>query len=315
MEPLKVSLILLNWNRADDTIECLRSLQGVRYENLDVILVDNGSTDGSVDKIAKLFPSLHIIKNGRNLGFAGGCNVGIMDAIRHGADLICLLNNDTVADSDFVREMVAVAGENPSIGVLGSKIYYYDRRELIWFGDPIFNPLTGRAKDRSFHRIERNDSIEPHDVTFVSGCSMMVRREMIDRVGLLDERFFCYGEEIDWCIRAKRAGFRIILVPKSRVYHKVSMTTGGRNQGITMYYRIRNYLFLIKKHYPLHPRLLNALREILIIMWHMAALFRLNINKLEGIRFTLLGVKDYYRGVFGQMPESYQKRVRIRQQR
>ncbi|MEW6327413.1 MAG: glycosyltransferase family 2 protein [Thermodesulfobacteriota bacterium] len=311
MKPLKVSLILLNWNRAGDTIECLRCLQDVTYENLTIILVDNGSTDGSVDKIAKLFPNLLIIKNGINLGFAGGHNVGIMHAIRNGADLICLLNNDTVTDSNFVREMVAIAGEDSSIGILGSKIYYCDRRELIWFGDPIFNPFTGRAKDRSFHRIEMNESIEPHDVPFVSGCSMMVRKEMIEQVGLLDEHFFCYGEEIDWCIRAKRAGFRIILVPKSRVYHKVSMTTGGRNQGITMYYRIRNYLFLIKKHYPLHPRLLNSLREILVIMWHIAALFRLKINKLEGIRFMLLGVKDYHRGVLGQMPESYLKRLLI----
>jgi len=215
----RISIIMLNWNSIDDTRECLESLKKVTYPNYDIIVVDNASKGDD----AKLLSSEYgnqtmIISNAENLGFPEGNNVGIRQALKKGSDFCLLLNNDTIVDPEFLSELVEVA-KDPSIGVVGSKIYnYYDSNRVDSAGGKALYWLMlfmakGYEKDMG-----QFDTIEDRDFVFAN--SMLIKREVFEKVGLLDPDFFFGAEEYDYCIRVKRHGYRIVYVPTSKIWHK-----------------------------------------------------------------------------------------------
>lgn len=215
----RISIIMLNWNSIDDTRECLESLRKVTYPNYDIIVVDNGSEGDD----AKLLSSEYgnqamIISNAENLGFPEGNNVGIRQALKKGSDYCLLLNNDTIVDPEFLGELVEVV-KDPSIGVVGSKIYnYYDSNRIdstggsAWYWLMLFK-TKGYEKD-----VGQFDTVEDRDYIFAN--SMLIKREVFEKVGLLDPAFFFGAEEYDFCIRVKRHGYRIVYVPTSKIWHK-----------------------------------------------------------------------------------------------
>ncbi|MCR4287544.1 MAG: glycosyltransferase family 2 protein, partial [Deltaproteobacteria bacterium] len=147
----KVFVIVLNWNGYQDTIECVESLKGVDYPDLEIIIIDNGSIDDSVEVLRRRFPALLVLETGRNLGFAGGANFGIRRALNDGADYVIVLNNDTVVDEGFVRELVEAAREHKDAGILCSKVYFYDRPDAIWYAGAEFNTLLGWGRHRGYN--------------------------------------------------------------------------------------------------------------------------------------------------------------------
>jgi len=255
-QPPSVAIVVLNWNGRDDTLECLASLRRVDYPACQVIVVDNGSHDDSVATIreaAICAPTessrLTLIETGENLGYVGGNNVGLKHAQVLGVDYVLLLNNDTTVAPDFLRRLVEAAEADPAVGVVGPTIYYFDRPDVIWSAGGAIDWQRGRTRMVGLDEQDRGQfGSEPRPVDFVTGCALLIKRSVIERVGLLDVQFFAYYEETEWCARAARAGFKICHVPRAKIWHKISPTARA-DSPTTHYYMTRNrLLFLAATH-------------------------------------------------------------------
>jgi GT2 family glycosyltransferase len=241
----KVAVIVLNWNGRDITAECLESLQLVTYPNFEVILVDNGSADGSAEFFRRNYPLVLLLENGQNLGFAGGNNAGIKTALQRGADYVLLLNNDIIVDPDFLSQMVAAGEAHSEVGFLGPKIYYYDRPNVMWYAGGEISLRRGLSRHYGFGENDRGQYEDPSYVNFVTGCSLLVKCDAIRNIGFLDEAMFCYGEDADLCIRARKAGYCGYYVPAAKVWHKIGASKGGT---FSLYMGTRNAMYLVRKH-------------------------------------------------------------------
>lgn len=239
--PPKVAIVILNWNNGAVTVECLRSLEQVSYGNFFTIVLDNGSTDDSVEVIQRAYPGLSIIRNGKNMGFAGGNNPGICQALEQGADYVLLLNNDTEVAPDFLDQLVSTVNANPKTGIASAKIYYFSEPDRLWFAGGKVDYWTGSTLHMGDLEKDEGQYDQVADTDFVSGCAMLIKRDVIEKIGLLYEPFFLYYEDSDFCSRAKRASYRIILAPKAKVWHKVSSTT-GKIKDLQLFYGQRNML-------------------------------------------------------------------------
>ncbi len=244
----RVAVVVVNWNRPDDTAECLSSLAALDYPDLFTILVDNGSTDGSVERLRSLFPECTYISNTRNLGFAEGNNVGIRHALSAGADYVLLLNNDATIDRDTLTLLVQVAQSDPSIGIVGPKIYLADRPRVIWFGGGKVDEKLGLPIHLGWMQEDTGEEESIADVDYICGCALLAKAELFPRLGLLDSDYFLLFEDTDFCARARDGGYRVVLVPQASVYHKASSSFGGDASPQYLYYFHRNNLIYVKKN-------------------------------------------------------------------
>lgn len=290
----KVAIIILNWNGWLDTLECLESVYQITYPNYNVILVDNGSEDGSIEKIkeycdgrieleskffmynygnkpikiieymryevddgeidgrGELERRLTIIKNEMNYGFADGNNIAIRYAIKAlSPEYFLLLNNDTVVDTKFLITMIKVGENDKTIGIVGPIVYDYIEQNRVQSAGVKLRWNTGRQRElRSNERsneIDSNQFEEVSDVDYVAGCALLVKAELIKIIGYLDPDYFAYWEETDWCIRAKKAGYRVFCVPKSKIWHKGS-STSTKISGFYEYHMTRNMFWFMQQH-------------------------------------------------------------------
>lgn len=299
----QVSIVLLNWNQLDLTIDCLNSLAKITYPNYEIILVDNGSTDGSPIIIKSLYPDVQIIENRENLGFSEANNVGMRYALSIGADYLLLLNNDTVVDPDFLNELIHNSESDPRIGILGPKMYYYDNPHVIWCaGNSIdwFNGSVERLRADEFD--VENDHEEPSEVDYITACAIAVKRQVIDDIGLFDPRFFIYYEEADLCTRAKASGFQVIYVPKSKIWHKVSATMGTASAA-TSYYMARNSFLFIWRNLQGFQRWRPILISLFNNLWTMLAYTILPKNRhmIHNRNAILYALRDVLLGNWGKM--------------
>ena len=242
----QVMVIVLNWNGLTDTLECLESLSRLDYPACELVVVDNGSTDGSPAIIRVRFPDVTLVETGENLGFTGGNNLGLRRALEQGADYALLLNNDTEVAPDFLRLLVEAAEADPRIGIVGPTIYYHAQPQVIWSAGGHIDWRRGRTWMLGLNEFDVGQfGDEPRDVDFVTGCALLVKRAVMEQVGLLDERFFAYYEETEWCVRARRAGFHIAHVPRATVWHKMPLD-GRESSPSVHYYMTRNRLLFLK---------------------------------------------------------------------
>jgi GT2 family glycosyltransferase len=215
-----IVVIVLNWNLAADLAECLASLAATTDAEIQVVVVDNASTDGSVEMVRSRFPEVVLIVNERNLGFAAGNNVGLRYALDLGAEYAFLLNNDTVVAPDLLARLLAVAEAEPSLGILGPKILYHGTDDEVWYlGHRIHRWLPVPL------RVPATSNAAWLPVDYVSGCGMWIRREVLETAGLLDETLFMHYEDADYCRRAAAAGYGLACVPGARMWHKVSRSS------------------------------------------------------------------------------------------
>ncbi len=228
--PPKVSIVVLNWNGWSDTLECLASLEHLDYSDYQVIVVDNGSTDDSVLHIRQHFPHVELLETERNFGFSAGCNLGIIRALEQGADYVWLLNNDTTVDPHALAGLVSTASSDTRIGATGSAIYSARRPHHLdaWGGGRI-NFWLGRS--RHAVRPVPNEAID-----FLTGASILISRPVLEQMGLLDEGFFMYWEDADYCYRLRRAGYRITVAGESRIWHKGSASVGKASPQMDTYF-------------------------------------------------------------------------------
>jgi hypothetical protein len=287
----KVTIIILNWNGWEDTIECLESVYQIKYPNYDIVVVDNGSKDQSVEKIKRYASGslsvesnffkynsdnkpLHLIeysqeelkfsgtitkdvenlppekkliliKNDQNYGFAEGNNIAIRYALEKlKPDYILLLNNDTVVDRCFLDELIQIAERDPDIGILGPTIFDYKLPcriqstglKILWNKGDAINLLY-----------EDNFSESAQKVDAVTGCTLLAKSELLDKIGLLNKKYFAYFEEVEWCVRARRAFYEIVYVPKGKIWHKGGVTS-NKIKGFALYQHTRNRFWFMKQY-------------------------------------------------------------------
>lgn len=244
----RVIIIILNWNGKDITADCLGSLCAVTYPNFGILLVDNGSEDGSVAFLRERFPGLEVIENGSNLGFAEGNNVGIRRVLEKGADYVLLLNNDTIVDPGFLDGLVRAAGTDGNIGFAGPKTYFYDhngRKDIISFAGGLLDMWRGKSIHIGEKCEDRGQFDNNRNVDYVEGSCMLARTDMVRKIGMMDPAYFAYWEETDWCVRAAKAGYRSVYVPSSRIWHRVNASSIGSSN---IYYLTRNRLWFMRKY-------------------------------------------------------------------
>jgi GT2 family glycosyltransferase len=245
----RVSIVIVIWNGRDDTIECLSSFRADAYPNREIIVVDNGSSDDSVPVIRAQFPEVVVLQTGKNLGFTGGNNVGIRHAVESGADYVYLINNDTTVEPDALAKLIEAAEANPDAGLVAPVIHDFDPPREIWFAGSMINLRHGSA----WHDNKRQPSREemPYEVPWVTGCAMMIRAGLLRKLGGFDDRYFLSWEDVDLSLRIRNEGQRLLVVPRSRIYHKGGQS-GKNMDGIYGYYQVRNSLLLASKHSGRH---------------------------------------------------------------
>ncbi|WP_048191099.1 glycosyltransferase family 2 protein [Methanobacterium sp. SMA-27] len=287
MENPKVAIVILNWNGWKDTIECLESIYQINYPNYRVVIVDNNSSDDSIQKIkdysmgkleikSKFFENnpdnkpieviednefeitdfnndnnLILLKNDINYGFAEGNNIGIRFALKmFHPDYVLLLNNDTVTDKDFLKVLVYEGEKEKKVGLLGPKVYYYDNPNVIWCIGGKIDWKFARGINVGINEIDNGQYNKKKSFEYINGSAVLVKRKVFDNVGLLDKKFFLYFEEADLALRAAEKGFNCLYIPKAKIWHKVSRSGGGIRREIGLYYITRNRWIFMKKWAP-----------------------------------------------------------------
>ena len=294
----KVSIILLNWNNWNETKECLESLRNVDYPNFEVLVVDNGSNEGERKELRrfKVYDlRFKILWNANNLGFAGGNNVGIKYALEYGADYVMLLNNDAIAAPDFLTELVKAAASDSSLGILGSRIYKYGTDEVVFDGGKINLWLTKGEHVTSYELRVTSYGI----VDYITGAAMLIKKEVVEKIGLMREEYFLYYEDVDWCIRARRAGYKCMLVPTSKVWHKVSATNKEGSPSY-IYYHTRNAFLLARFNGNKLQKIAAYISGVWILLKQAIKLFLMPSRRLWATSMTR-GVLDFYRGKYGKI--------------
>ncbi len=310
---MKVMVVVLNWNGKSDTLACLDSLKG----HPEIIVVDNGSHDGSASAIRNQFPHVLVIETGRNLGYAGGNNVGIQRALKSKADAILLLNNDTIADAEMIQAFIQSAENNPQVGLWGGYPLRFSDPECldhlggIWKSEKGDFELIGLGSKKGFRTSESLD--------YVCGCALFIRREVFEKIGLLETKFFLFWEEADFAMRAKKAGFGVEVCYNARLFHKVSASFIGGSPHKKYFWWRGRLLWIERNCSPaekkrlfrqlIHPELWHY-QKLLWIKKVQVQLLKIirkekiqeKEEKLKQYRAIIQGLRDYLQGEFGVGP-------------
>lgn len=238
-----VSIVTLTWNTTDITCDFLRSInEHCTYNNLEIIIVDNGSKDDPTGVFKSIRPDVKVILNGKNLGFTGGNNVGIKAAT---GDYLFIVNNDTEFTPGLIEGLLEIFNEYPDAGIVSPKFhYFFHKGTLEYAGYNTVNIFTGRNAMVGCKEKDEGQYNEIKETNYAHGGGMMVPRKVIEEVGGLPEEFFIYYEEFDWCEQIKRKGYKVYYQPNSLIYHKESMTTGKASPFKTFYHTKNRILFM-----------------------------------------------------------------------
>lgn len=251
-----LAVVVLSWNGAALTLDTLRSLEACHVPEswrLRTLVVDNASTDGSPERVREAFPGVELLVLAENRRFAGGNNEGLRRALDGGADAVMLLNNDVVADPKLIEKLLAALDEQPQAGAAAPLIYFAPPTDRIWYGGGRCRPWLAHSSHRGLRDRDHGQYRSIEDTGYLTGCCLLATAEAWRKVGLLDERYFIYAEDADWCLRARAAGFRLLFVPTARLWHRVSAssanaTGGGAMNAWKVYQRLRANVTLWARH-------------------------------------------------------------------
>ena len=299
MKEPKIAIIIINWNTYQLTFNCLKSLGSCSYKNKKVFFVDNGSTDGSGDKIALEFPKINYIKNEENEGFTGANNKALKVVLKQNFDYVLLLNNDTEVNPNFLSLLQSRMDSDKNLAATQPLILDFSNKKTIWSAGGSYNTFFCLFKTR-YKGIIYNPKLKIDTFTnWISGCCVLVKTAAIREVGLLDNRFFAYFEDADWSIRMTNLGYKLGVVPSSIIYHhksgsvkKNNTSNEGNLSPYTHYLNVRNHIYLIKKH-TFFNRKGSCLYQILkIISYFIYFILRGRLGKFKMVwRGVLDGIK------------------------
>lgn len=322
----KIAVIILNWNGKRDTLDCLDSARQIDYPNYQVVVVDNGSSDDSVQAIRQAHPKAMVLETGANLGYAGGNNVGIRWALEQGFEGILLLNNDTIVDPGLLSAFAEAETRFPGAGVFGAKIYYFSPSDVLWFAGGTWQPESMGFKHIGLGKQDGPAYSEARAFDYMTGCALYASANVYRDIGLLDEAFFLTFEETDWCYRARKRGYQCMFIPEAKLWHKVSASFGGNSSPLHNYFMVRNKLLWARRHLPwraflrLQVKMLGSLSQSLIPtfflasghhsfikrwLWSIAswrAGFKRRLADATN-RSSMYGLRDFYLGRFGDCPQ------------
>ena len=321
----KVAIVVLNWNGAKDTLACLESLQKQLYRNFVVLVVDNGSTDDSLANLRGYLASypVELLETGRNLGYAGGNNVGIRYALQSGAELVLVLNNDTVVASDLLVRLVEATEKYPDSGMFSPRVMYMDAPDTVWDDGSKWNAAKLAMESHGRGRREPELDSADHESDSACGAALFVRAELARQIGLLEESFFLVWEEVDWSFRARFAGWKIMVIPKAKVWHSIGVSFCSEASPLRRYFSVRNELHWFRRH----ASALSRARLWMNTIRRLVPRFCINTDRRERLRKRLIwalidyggtwigkggrleylamrrGVSDYLHGRLGDCPE------------
>ena len=251
---LSIAVILVNWKKYNLTSKCIDSLNKSNYKNFKIILVDNEYSEKSLIDLRNKHKELIVFKEKNNLGFAGGNNIGIRYALENDYDYIMLLNNDTEVKENFILPLVERIERDHSLGAVQPLILNFSNKSIIWNAGGKLNKFLGLTSTR-LNNNKLNSSIVFNDFTdWISGCGILIKSEIVKKIGLLDEKFFTYYEDVDWSLRMKSLGYDLGFVKESIIYHHGSSSSKNKKtkEGVISskihYFNIRNHILLLKKH-------------------------------------------------------------------
>lgn len=281
MNKKKVFIVILNYNSWQDTIECLHSLIKINYQNYHIVIVDNDSPDASMKKIKQymiekkighiFFKSpeesmsyrnnisfVSLIQSGYNGGYAYGNNIAVKYALSNEADYVLILNNDTIVDPNFLKPMVDICENDKRVGIVGGKILFYDRQNIIWFNGGKFNPYTGKIKHCNFKEKDIGQT-PPEHITFMTGCMMLIPAHILKKVGLINEEYFMYVEDLEFSQRVLKNGYKLKICQNSHVWHKVESNINRRLTKFSTYFIAKNKIKFIKDNLPFFYKITSFL--------------------------------------------------------
>jgi hypothetical protein len=297
--------IVLNWNGREETLHCLTSLR-MQTEPPTIVVVDNGSTDGTPDAVRAAFPETTVIETGANLGYAAGNNVGMRHALASGAEYVFVLNNDVTTEADCVERLVEACAHQADIAAVAPKSLGAAPANRIHFAG---GSISGRGETHhiGLGRPDGPAFDAPCDTEWLTGCAVLFPRSALETIGLFDERFFLLFEDADWSLRARRAGLRLRYCPTARVRHIGSVAFGGKASSSYQYYLSRNHLLWLEKHCPAPLRWRLAVHS-LANSWRRAARLAESPEDRRRLRYaTAIGAGHYFLRRFGAGPFSKAK--------
>lgn len=294
MKAQSVGIIIVNWNGLSVTDECLQSLQNLNYDNVRVILVDNGSTDGSVAYFRTHYPEVTIIELDHNTGFTGGNNAGIDYVLGHNMDYVLLLNNDTVvSDPDFLSTLLDKCERDPKIGMACPTIFYDEPENKVWYAGGWLSMWSGWGH---YHALPENK--EPQPTGYATGCCLMVRSETVRQIGGLNEAYFLSVEDVEWSLRAQQNGWKTVYIPNASIIHKDSVSSGDEGKGkfspTRIFYEFRNSIWFVRSY-------ASWLQKVLVwpLLFGMRYTYRAGAYILLGRWEKLKAIsKGFYDGIF-----------------
>jgi GT2 family glycosyltransferase len=300
-----IRAVIVNFNGYQDTIECLASLKSQIDVKWEPLILDNGSSNDSVSQIKAAHPNVEMLVMDTNLGFSGGNNVAIKHVLDNGCDYVFLVNNDTTMEPDCLRNLLECAKAHPDAAVITPAIYLYSDQTRPWFTGSAMNIAEGIVTNKT-DDVRTQNITRPFDTAYANGCAMLVRAEVMRKLGGFDERFFCYWEDTDWSFRAKEQGYRCLVCPTAILYHKVSSTIKKKSNHLA-YYMTRNQLLFVSKHaaakdrrYYLRQQTSGILRRTMRIFYNRAE----NTSR-RGAIACLVGAVDFHRQRFGRCRHSW----------
>lgn len=286
MEP-KIGIVIVNYNAEKYQNDSIKSIKQMEYSNYEIIVVDNNSTDNSIKLLREEFPEVTIIEAGDNLGVAAGNNMGIKHAIRNGAEYILLLNNDIEMDKELLKILVCYA--NRKI-ITVPKIYYYDKKSMIWSAGGKVDWDEGVPYHIGYKCPDGERFNKTKVVEIAPTCCMLIHKDIFRSVGLMDEKYFMYYDDTDFCIRANDKGHQILYVPLAKMWHKVSSSSGGEKSKVCRYYLSRNILyFMYKFRNKVGKKWFNHVLNRLKYMYE-------NYHEDSNVKYIIIGFWDFLRG-------------------
>jgi len=298
MSAVEVVVVVRSYEGRDDTLACLASIVEHGGPSVQTIVVDNASTDGTAAAVRAAFPAVEVLELLENVGFSAGNNAGLRRMLETQAEFALLLNNDTVLEPGAVDELVRVARTAPTVGAVCPVLVFGDDPQLVWYAGAKFDPRRGHpGRMLGYRERWQAPDAEMVETDRATGAAVLVPRTVLERVGLLDERYFFLYEDVEWSLRMARAGLKTYLATRARVRHRVASTQGGEHSVTSAYYGTRNQMLVCQEQAPL-AGLAAARRETSALLVNFARCRR-SRQRLASVRATVEGWRDFRRGRLG----------------